>query len=301
MTSIAVESSPRLSVLISNLRTLPPLPAGIARLLTLDQARPEYFEEATKIITSDPALAAEVVKLANSALFRGEGELDRLDHALLRVGTHEVVGALTVSFLRRVFVPTQPALNDVWLTNLASALVCREIASDAPELELVPETAFTYALLHDIGRLVMVAHFPEEMADLAAEWPHPLLVLPSREQEVFGFSHEMAGRLLANRWRFPSGLTQVISAHHLPPEDRRGFAPAVDRMIDLVNVGDCVADTLRGAEEITDDLRQRVRQDLERDFLSEILERLPLRPEAILGGLQGITDGMVQQQQAFGL
>lgn len=286
--------------MINKLRGLPPLPSGIARLLSLDQADSAYFDDATTIIRADPALSAQVVKMANSALYAGEGDVDRLDQALLRVGTREVVGALTMAFLRRVFQPRRPGLEHVWLTNLLSAIACREIAIRTPDLGLVPETAYTHALLHHVGRLVIVDHFAEAMAELAAEWPDSLLVLPEREIEVFGFSHEMAGRLLANRWRFPSGVTQVIGAHHLPHEERQGIPTPVARMIDLVNLGDCLADTLRGVDEIDDERTARVERELDGAFLAEVTGRLGVTREAILDGLENIVAGMAEQRVALG-
>ncbi|MAG57423.1 MAG: hypothetical protein CMJ83_14120 [Planctomycetes bacterium] len=297
-----------LNQLLSQLEALPPLPSNTSRLLSLDHRDPACWDEATKIVSTDPALASEVVKMANSALYPGTDPVVTLDDALMRVGIREVCGALALSWMERVFRPpssvngdaARRTLVDIWVANLLCALVARELSRTHSALDLMPQQAYTHALLHHVGRLVMVAFFPKEMDQLTHEWPHPLLVLPGREEEVFGFSHELAGRMLANHWEFPPALTQVIAAHHLPPERRLAFPAEVHRMIDLVNLGDCIADTLRDVTEFDDEAEARVRSELDESFLKELRDRLALDPDTVIACLPEILTELARLRSAVG-
>jgi len=78
--------------------------------------------------------------------------------------------------------------------------------------------AYTAGLLHDIGRLALIASQPAQYVKLllAAE-ENPCDVL-ERERQVFGVDHCEAGRWMAEAWKLPKEFAAVTSRHHAEPD-----------------------------------------------------------------------------------
>lgn len=206
--------------------------------MALSQADPAYFEDASGIIRADPALSSQVIKIANSALYAGRTRAETLDEAVLRVGIRMVVASLSAEHLKRSFDPRKSGLKGIWVDSALSAIVCRWIAADREWPGIVPEAAYTHGLLHDLGRLVLYSLFQrfyeeEPPGDLC-----PVTQLPMWEHERLGATHALAGRLLANQWRFPNDVTLVIGAHHFPMEHRTSMDDHVNLFVDLVGLAD---------------------------------------------------------------
>jgi putative nucleotidyltransferase with HDIG domain len=127
-------------------------------------------------------------------------------------------------------------MDRFWRHALASALAAQALARRrAPDQDV----AFTAALLHDIGRLVLVAYHAEGLAAVrAAATVDDADTLPF-ERALLGVDHAEVGAMVARHWRFPPEVVQAIAAHHGPPG---GDGPV--GLADLVHVADAIAHAL---------------------------------------------------------
>lgn len=300
--SSVVDKPEGLSELLASIKTLPSLPSGVGRLMALPQSDPDYFEQATAIIRSDPALAGQVIKIANSALYAGQENVETLDRAIMRVGIRMVVGSLTSGHMRRSFSPKREELQGIWVSNLMSALFCRALAERCSQLQIVPETAYTYGLLHDVGRLGLMAIFRRGMGELLeSEDPHPVLTLSELERRYFGIAHQTVGRLIGSHWRFPPEITLVIAAHHLPLSKRINYPGHLQRMIDLVNLTDFMGVYLHEAGAYGEDMETWLVQRLDQGESSELLERLDLSISRTMTVVEPTLRQLHKQMSLLGL
>ena len=111
-----------------------------------------------------------------------------------------------------------------------------------PELGADSGLAFTAGLLHDFGRLVLVRHLPDAVAqamDCARLHDQPLHLA---EHEVLGLDHAEAGALVAQHWRFPPAMVAAIAGHH----GTQGLAsdPAHQWLVDVVQGADAIVHAL---------------------------------------------------------
>jgi HD-like signal output (HDOD) protein len=78
------------------------------------------------------------------------------------------------------------------------------------------EESFTGGLLHDIGRLVLVANVPEEYAEVFESARKDGMTLVEAERAKFGASHAEVGGYLLGLWGLPISLVEAAAYHHHP-------------------------------------------------------------------------------------
>ena len=103
-----------------------------------------------------------------------------------------------------------PLLRRCWSHSLACGMFSQELATAC---FMKADEAYTAGLLHDIGRLGLLAAYPVEYANVlnvAVEYSFDVLHC---ERELFDIDHSEAGAWLAEQWKLPPELS-VIAAHH---------------------------------------------------------------------------------------
>jgi HD-like signal output (HDOD) protein len=101
---------------------------------------------------------------------------------------------------------------------MACALLCEELATAC---FLPKDPCYTAGLLHDVGRLALLASFPSDYAnalDLADRYQ---LDVRECERGVFGMDHCEAGQWLVEEWGFPEEFRAITGRHHQPPPEGR--------------------------------------------------------------------------------
>lgn len=159
------------------------------------------------LLERDPMLAGQVLRVANSPIFRGRDAETSLRGAVLRLGLKnlgEIVFELALHM--RVFrsVEYSDLMEDLRRHSTACANLCRLLATRAGQ---DPENAFLCGLLHDIGAAAILIVLSERhKSEPALEGP----VLA----EVIKQSHEDVSGMLVRLWKLPGELAEVVSHHH---------------------------------------------------------------------------------------
>ena len=213
---------------------LPPLPAVAQRLLELiNQDAP--FEDIATVLATDPAMAARVLRVANSAALRGASPISSLTEAFLRLGTMQ----LRQLILGLVFVhhfPRRGAFDYVafWRHSLHVALAAQQLEYNALGLKLVGTEVYTAGLLHDIGiaylNLTATTRYKEVIVEARAS-EEPLAAV---ERRLLGVDHHEAAAYLLGEWRFPPSIVAVCQHHSTPDKARENLRD----LVRLVNVAD---------------------------------------------------------------
>jgi HD-like signal output (HDOD) protein len=294
-------TSASISDLLSTIRALPPLPAGVARLLALSPGDPSFFDTACAIIRAEPALASQVLKIANSALFAGPTQITSVDRAMMRVGARMISTTLTETHLHQSFDTKDEMMGHLWLSNAFSANLAMTLAQARPEIGIEPEVAYTYGLLHDVGRLVLVALYRNAAGEIIEENPHPTSELVRREEEVFGLSHTLAGRVLGNQWQLPPRITAVVTAHHIPRMDRGSYPQDLNRTIELMTIVDLVVHRLNEGLPSDGSIATSVEETLESPVCEPLLEIAGVRVQDVVDAVQPALAAVERQQKILGL
>lgn len=220
------------------LRQLPSLPVVVLEVLeTFEQSDVDVDALARKI-AKDQAIAARVLRIANSSFYGLQTRVGTVQEAVVVLGFRSVRAmvmavAATNSFPHcecRGFSHTA-----FWRHCVGVALCARALAVRA---QINAEKAFTAGLIHDIGRLVLVSCFPKEYAEALAYRVHHDCTLVIAERDVLGLDHAVVGDALAERWKFSPALREAIAGHHTP----QGYTAT--SLAGLVHVADLTAHAL---------------------------------------------------------
>ncbi|MEX2261981.1 MAG: HDOD domain-containing protein [Bryobacteraceae bacterium] len=200
-------------------KNLPPFPRIAVELLELLSHEDVAIKKIVDLIHLDPAFAAEVLRLANSAVYGFHARIGELDRALVLLGA-ERVKALSMTVALRKYGNCNrqsEAIHACWRHSLGCAAAGVELAR---AFELDSDHAYTAGLLHDVGRLGLLVGFPEQYATLLAVTVEHGFDPMEVERAMFDLDHCEAGMWLAKDWNFPGVLCEVIGEHHRKPEDR---------------------------------------------------------------------------------
>lgn len=173
--------------------------------------------QVSAVLERDVAMSAKVLQLANSALFGLTSTVTSVRDAVMYLGVDTIRSlALTAEAFGKVAPRGNPefSLDDF---QAHAMLVARITASILPAGRTQQE-AVTAALLHDIGKLVLISDGDRRWAQLndqARERRVPVYVV---EREADGVTHAQIGAHLLSLWGLPDGIVEAVAHHHDPSE-----------------------------------------------------------------------------------
>jgi len=222
---------------------LPPFPMITTRLVQLLSRQDVEIGEVSRLISAEPVFATRVLQMANSPLFAMQKEVKTISHAIIILGLARVK---TITVTRALGDFVGPALNVkalrvCWQNSLAGALLAEKLARPCG---MDPDFAYVAGLLRDIGRLALLAKYPESYANLLAVSREQSYDLIATERELFDIDHCVAGTFVMRKLPFPPDLCEVVAKHH------DALDPEPFRMVHLVRIADMLADAL-GFEVLT--------------------------------------------------
>jgi len=170
----------------------------------------KHIESIEHVVSSDPAMVAKVIKLANSSFYRHTERHVGIQQSLRTIGL-DMVKCIALSMaVMETFGNETPSMKELWKHSYAVAFISGMLGCSKPEKECL----FTGGLLHDIGRMVLICKAPDQylpMCEFSGNWPDLIL-----ERDVFSLDHTIIGEMIALRWHFPPEVISVIRHHHEP-------------------------------------------------------------------------------------
>ena len=207
---------PTLQQLLSQSSALPSIPRVLALVLKeLDSQDPEP-RKVTALVATDPMLVGRMIKLSNSAFFATSREVGSVEAALSVLGIAKARTVVTAVALGNTF-KSVPGIDlaAFWRYSLNSAKLAKPLAAS---LGLNDSTAFTSALLHAIGELVLYTATPRAGHALAG---HDVFALDRIETQrsLLGYSFVEVSGAFARQWEFPEVIVQALERQDEPGED----------------------------------------------------------------------------------
>jgi HD-like signal output (HDOD) protein len=201
---------------VEKLNSIPTVPAIIRPLLhylerPVDQVDVDRIVD---LVSCDESISAQCLRVANSALFFRSREVKSVHGAVVVLGVRQIREILLSCSLLNLLPKESWVIDPLsfWEHSLGSALVGRYLARKVRYRE--PERAYLAGLLHDLGELVNMLSFQEEFRAAAQLARSEKIPLHEAEYSALGFTHCDTGKILAEHWRLPEDITEVVEHHH---------------------------------------------------------------------------------------
>jgi putative nucleotidyltransferase with HDIG domain len=210
------------------------------RLIELTGRDDYALDDVTRIVESDHALTAGVLKMVNSPVMGIRNPISTVQRAISFLGERMVVGIAVGICAPQVFnrplAGYEGEAGALWAHSLRAAIAARELAPYLAE-PVQGELAFTAGIIHDIGKSALSPFLDGFAADMASWVDSGELDAIQAEERAVGTNHCRIGALLARSWKIPEPMPGIIRHHHHPSE-----ADPKDRPLAyLVHLGDMLA------------------------------------------------------------
>lgn len=177
------------------------------------------LEDITNRLKRDPALTAQLIRIANSAVYTGVEPVASVEDAVTLIGfkdVHRIVGYAMLEKINTGNLSVYHISSQRYRENsLLGALVMEELAKAANQ---DPQSCYTVGLLRSIGKVCL-----DRLAQARPPADIPLLKddlnLADWERCVFGISSNGAGATILKAWRFPTEFISAVSDHYEPVDN----------------------------------------------------------------------------------
>lgn len=202
---------------------IPAQPQALVQLSLLLAEEDVNLTDAAKLIESDMALAAAVLKAVNSSLYGLKGRVQSVQQAITFLGMREVSAVTFEMGLRAVFPPA-PELEPLWMRASVRGLVMGRIGQ---LLSVDPWAAHSAGLFEECGKAVLFRYDMKRYKPLLKEATSDL-VLQGLEYAEFGVSHDALGAALCESWGLSAAAVASVR-HHVQVQESRELPMNVPR------------------------------------------------------------------------
>lgn len=190
---------------------LPGFPDVVARLHRALGDPGIAARDVVRLVASEPALAARLLQLANSAAFNKSGrEVSDLKAAIAGLGFNVVRGQATAFAMKQMekqewLAPIRPVLADIWRTSNGVAALCFAVAKQVKGAQAAQaaqaDEAMSAGLFHLIGKLYLFARARQESID-----PHDI----AGWEKALNEWHVTIARAILDHWRIPGRVAEAV-------------------------------------------------------------------------------------------
>jgi putative nucleotidyltransferase with HDIG domain len=204
--------NPELEQLIMNAGDLPTIPLVATKVLQLIEKETTTADELAKVVSSDPAVAARVLKISNSSFYGCQRQVLTLPHAIMMLGYNTLKSLVMAASVKQVYKSFGLTEKMLWEHSFGAGLAARTIAGTTRLVNV--EEAFLGGLFHDIGKTIMNNMDSQQFQTLMQKCYNEEIPFVIAEQQFYPYSHADVGGLVIKKWNFPEMLMKAVLEHH---------------------------------------------------------------------------------------
>lgn len=214
------------------------LPDVYMKLQQLIRSPETGINDIAELISTDAALTARLLKIANSSFYNFPAEIGTISRAINLIGTDQLMNLVLATSVAGSFsgVPADVIdMDSFWRHNVDTALIARSLAGASKQADI--ERLFVVGLLHNVGKLIALTEMPEKaLQALTLEGgENPW----QKQYDVLGFTFAECGAELLSVWELPTSLVEAVRFQHTP-----GLAGDDDVSSALLNIASRAASAM---------------------------------------------------------
>lgn len=210
----------RFALIQTYIERMPSLSTTVTKVLAVCNRPDTSANDLNRVISLDPVLTGQVLKLINSAYYSLPNQISSLTRAIIMLGINTVKNlALSTAVLgsmggKSSFLSL--SMDAFWTHSLCVGVMAKSIAALKGIPGMLQEEFFVAGLLHDLGKIPLNSCFTKEYRQ-ALEFSSLEQGPLSRGEEILlGFDHGQSGKMIADKWQLSPTLQDVLSCHHTP-------------------------------------------------------------------------------------
>ena len=195
---------------------LPPIPQVMSELLQALGDKDIELRALANIISKDPLMSMNILKVSNSAFYRLPNKVATVEHAVKLLGIKEITGICIACGAYQSLKPPSNVetfdLVEFWRHSMATGVVSRRLCQ---ELEILDHNVLYFiGLLHDVGKVVL-DRFAHDIYRIVVQTAREEnITIFDAEKRLIGESHDTVGGWLMEKWRLPWTFIDVAQYHH---------------------------------------------------------------------------------------
>lgn len=217
------------------------LPAVAVHAMELAKNPDCPISEFASVVELDMKLAADILKIANSAAYNPTVPIKSLKQAVVRLGMAGcqslIITSSYASLLKRLSVDQERICTTLWKHSYDTALLSKYL-NETFHLGYEGEE-FASGLIHDFGRVLLAIIDPEKFAEADHLDFNESSELLKKEEVTWGIDHCRFGAWYAQRQKLPHPIPEVVLRHHVPEK-----SITEERLVSLISVADHMANHL---------------------------------------------------------
>jgi len=215
---------------------LPTIPIVATKVMQLMEDENATADDLARVVASDPAVAARVLKISNSSFYGCQRQIQTLPHAIMMLGFVTLKSVVVAASVKQVYHPFGLTEKLLWEHSFGAGLAARIIASETRVVNA--EEAFLGGLFHDLGKIIMNFLDKEKFQEVMQRSYNDGIDFEQAEKTLFPYTHEEVGALVIKKWNFPDHLMKAVMAHHslALAEDEDPYLVRLTCVVSLANI-----------------------------------------------------------------
>ena len=216
---------------------MPSLSTTAKKVIAVCNSPSSSANDINRIISLDPVLTGNVLKLINSAYYSMRDHVTSLTKAIVMLGLNTIKNlALSTAVLGTLNKNKKsPTMDDFWSHSIITGITAKHIAAITGVPLIEREVYFVSGLLHDLGKIPLIQCFPKGYATVIESSLRKQISMNRSEKIIFGINHSMTGKMIAKKWSLRGPVYEVICYHHDPDASDPAHLKIV-RIIALANL-----------------------------------------------------------------
>jgi HD-like signal output (HDOD) protein len=225
-----------LEIMIMTASDLPTIPVVATKVMQLIESENATAEELAKVVASDPAVAARVLKISNSSFYGCQRQIQTLSHAIVVLGFATLKSLVVAASVKQVYQPYGLTEKMLWEHSFGAGLAARLIAKETRAV--IEEEAFLGGLFHDIGKIIMNFMNKQQFQEAMQRCYNEGITFEEAELQAYSYTHSEVGGMVIKKWNFPEMLMHAVLNHHAFEfvEDEDSYQVSLTCVVGLANL-----------------------------------------------------------------
>jgi HD-like signal output (HDOD) protein len=215
-----ITEAQRLKVIQRYIARMPSLSTTVTKVMETCNDPAVSPNDLNRVISLDPVLTGQVIKLVNSAYYSLVNEVTSLTRAIIMLGINtiknlalslSIVGVIKDRDAFRAFT-----IDEFWSHSICVGVAGKLIAAATGVPANEREEFFVAGLLHDLGKIPLNSCYPDDYQAVVKAVKTDNIPLYAAEQHQFGLNHCQVGATIAEKWTLNRNLADTLNYHHFP-------------------------------------------------------------------------------------